>query len=45
VTAGRSSALARLGRIGLYATAVFLSLFVLAPIYLMTLAAFSSDRW
>ena len=43
MTAGRSSALARLGRIGLYATAVFLSLFVLAPIYLMTLAAFSSQ--
>ena len=39
----RSSALSWLGRIGLYGTAVLLSFFVLAPIYLMTLAAFSSQ--
>jgi multiple sugar transport system permease protein len=39
---GRSS-LSWLGRVALYGTAVLLSFFVLAPIYLMTLAAFSSQ--
>jgi multiple sugar transport system permease protein len=42
VSTGRSSALTWLGRVGLYGTAVLISLFILAPIYLMTLAAFSS---
>ena len=40
----RTSALAWLGRLGVYMAAVLLSLFILGPIYLMTLAAFSSQE-
>jgi multiple sugar transport system permease protein len=38
-----SRAVALLSRIGLYAVAIAVSLFILGPIYLMTLAAFSSQ--
>ncbi len=38
------TAVSWLGRFGLYGVAVLLSLFILAPIYLMTLAAFSSQN-
>ncbi len=37
-------AVSRLARLGLYGAAVLLSLFILAPIYVMTIAAFSSDE-
>jgi multiple sugar transport system permease protein len=37
-------ALSWLPRVGLYGAAVVLSLFILAPIYLMTIAAFSSEE-
>jgi multiple sugar transport system permease protein len=40
----RISAGALLGRLGVYTAAVLLSLFILGPIYLMTLAAFSSQE-
>jgi multiple sugar transport system permease protein len=40
---GTRTGFAWLGRVALYGVAVLLSLFVLAPIYLMTLAAFSSE--
>jgi multiple sugar transport system permease protein len=40
----RGSALSWLGRLGVYGAAVLLSLFILGPIYLMTLAAFSSQE-
>jgi multiple sugar transport system permease protein len=40
----RTTAFSWLGRVGLYCAAVVLSLFILAPIYLMTLAAFSSQE-
>jgi multiple sugar transport system permease protein len=43
MTRSRTSALSWVGRAGLYGAAVVLSLFILAPIYLMTLAAFSSQ--
>jgi multiple sugar transport system permease protein len=39
----RMTAFSWVGRVGLYGAAVVLSLFILAPIYLMTLAAFSSQ--
>ena len=39
----RRTGFAWLGRFALYAVAVLLSVFILAPIYLMTLAAFSSE--
>jgi multiple sugar transport system permease protein len=39
----RSSAFSWVGRVGLYGAALLLSVFILAPIYLMTLAAFSSQ--
>jgi multiple sugar transport system permease protein len=39
----RTSAFSWVGRLALYGAAVLLSLFILAPIYLMTLAAFSSE--
>ena len=38
------SALAGLGRVFVYGSAAVLSLFILIPIYLMTLAAFSSNE-
>jgi len=41
---GRASTLHRLGRIGLYTAAAVISFFVLAPIYVMTLAAFSTQE-
>jgi multiple sugar transport system permease protein len=41
---GRTSALSWLGRLSVYGAAALLSLFILAPIYLMTLAAFSSQE-
>jgi multiple sugar transport system permease protein len=44
VSGRRSSALSWLGRLGVYGAAVLLSLFILVPIYLMTLAAFSSQE-
>jgi len=40
----RNSALSGLGRVFVYGSAVVLSLFILIPIYLMTLAAFSKDE-
>jgi len=40
----RGSALSGLGRVFVYGSAVVLSLFILIPIYLMTLAAFSSNE-
>jgi multiple sugar transport system permease protein len=39
----RTSAFSWVGRLALYGAALLLSLFILAPIYLMTLAAFSSE--
>jgi multiple sugar transport system permease protein len=38
------TAVSWLGRFGIYGVAVLLSLFILVPIYLMTLAAFSSEN-
>jgi multiple sugar transport system permease protein len=40
----RGSALTGLGRVFVYGSALVLSLFILIPIYLMTLAAFSSNE-
>ena len=43
MSSSRRTAFSWVGRVGLYFAAILLSLFILAPIYLMTLAAFSSQ--
>jgi multiple sugar transport system permease protein len=44
MSSSRRTAFSWVGRVGLYFAAILLSLFILAPIYLMTLAAFSSEE-